>query len=118
MASNYDAVTSGHAEKQSDGFGTAGSFQPANEKEAESQRRGSTILPDGRKLSRIGPPPGSLKAGSDTDAEDVHGRLVEMEAGNAIKYRTCSWQKVYTPSLFFVAHSIPLYGLNSVHLSL
>ncbi len=107
MASDYDAVTTGNSEKQNDGFGTAGSFQPNNEKEAESQRRGSTILPDGRKMSRIGPPPGALKAGSDTDSEDVHGRLVELEADNAIKYRTCSWQKVHTPTSFFAARSMP-----------
>lgn len=30
---------------------------------------------------------------SDSDTDDV-GRQIELEAGNSIKYRTCSWQKV------------------------
>lgn len=30
---------------------------------------------------------------SDSDTDDI-GRQIEMEAGNSIKYRTCSWQKV------------------------
>lgn len=111
MSLAYDDVTSGGEKGNNDGFGIANSFQPGNEKEAESQRRdsrrGSTILPDGRKMSRIGPPPGTLKApGSDTDSEDAIGRLVELEAENAIKYRTCSWQKVIgTPSIS--PHNIP-----------
>ena len=75
--------------------GNGTNFAPMNEKEAESQRRSSTILPDGRKMSRIGPPPGMLHPpGSDDDSGDDIGRLVELEAENAIKYRTCSWQKV------------------------
>lgn len=81
-------------EKTDEPFGTAGSFSPNNEKEAEAQRRGSTTLPDGRKMSRIGPPPGALKITPDSDSQDEISRLVELEAGNAIKYRTCSWQKV------------------------
>jgi hypothetical protein len=75
-------------------FGTGNSFSPNNEKEAEAQRRGSTILPDGRKMSRIGPPPGAFRVTADSDSQDDISRLVELEAGNAIKYRTCSWQKV------------------------
>lgn len=72
-------------------FGTSGAFQPAN-KEADPERRMSTNV-GGRKLSRIGPPPklGSIAAGSDSG--DEQQRLMELEADNAIKYRTCSWQK-------------------------
>ena len=81
-------------EKKYEPFGTAGSFNPNNGKEAEAQRRGSTTLPDGRRMSRIGPPPGALKVATVTDEQDEISRLVELEAGNAIKYRTCSWQKV------------------------
>jgi uncharacterized metal-binding protein len=29
-----------------------------------------------------------------TDSDISIGKQMEMEAGNAIKYRTCSWQKV------------------------
>ena len=55
-------------------------------------RRGSVTVA-GRKMSRIGPPPrGSVVA--DVNLGDEQARLVEEEAGNAIQYRTCSWQKV------------------------
>jgi hypothetical protein len=53
-------------------------------------------------MSRIGPPPGALKVVTDSDEQDEISRLLELEAGNAIKYRTCSWQKVIvypTPTL-------------------
>ena len=68
-------------------FGEPGSFQPGGD--VEGGRRDSTIV-QGRKMSRIGPPPrGSVSA-------DEHAKLVEMEADNAIQYRTCSWQMVRT----------------------
>lgn len=31
---------------------------------------------------------------SDDDADVAIGKQMELEAGNAIQYRTCSWQKV------------------------
>jgi hypothetical protein len=34
--------------------------------------------------------------GSDDSGEDILGKQIELEAGNAIQYRTCSWQKVGT----------------------
>jgi hypothetical protein len=59
--------------------------------ELGGQRRGSVTV-DGRRMSRIGPPP----KGSIVDAEqgEEQARLVAAEAGNEIQYRTCSWQKV------------------------
>lgn len=44
----------------------------------------------GRKMSRIG----GAGIGSDSDSQLSVGKQVELEASNAIKYRTCSWQKV------------------------
>jgi hypothetical protein len=32
--------------------------------------------------------------GSDDSGSDILGKQIELEAGNAIRYRTCSWQKV------------------------
>lgn len=32
--------------------------------------------------------------GSDDSGSDILGKQIEMEANNAIQYRTCSWQKV------------------------
>ena len=46
---------------------------------------------------RIGPVLGHLAAydfGSDDSSSDILGRQLELEAGDAIQYRTCSWQKV------------------------
>ena len=61
-----------------------------NEKyDAEQGRRDSHTMVGGRKMSRIGP----VTIGPAADV-DSHGALVEAEAENAIKYRTCSWQKV------------------------
>jgi hypothetical protein len=82
------------SENKDESFVTAGSFNPGNEKEAEAQRRGSTILPGGRKMGRIGPPLRTSKIEDDPDTRDEISRLVDMEAGNSIKYRTCTWQKV------------------------
>lgn len=67
------------------------------------ERRSSTVVL-GKPMRRICPPEKRgkgnvhevLDTGSDTDAAAA---LVEMEAGNAIKYRTCSWYK--TAALLF-----------------
>lgn len=64
-------------------------------------RRRSTIV-QGKKWNRICPPivgvvPEDVNA-SGSDIDDAQA-LVEMEAGNAIKYRTCSWYK--TAGLLF-----------------
>lgn len=48
---------------------------------------------------RIGPVLGHLKGydfGSDDSGSDILGKQLEMEANDAIQYRTCSWQKVGT----------------------
>ncbi|KAI9800344.1 MAG: hypothetical protein M1825_004114 [Sarcosagium campestre] len=46
----------------------------------------------GRRMSRI-------DKDSDSDISDTVGKQIELEAGNDIKYRTCSWQK--TAALLF-----------------
>ncbi|KAL8785212.1 MAG: hypothetical protein Q9213_003481 [Squamulea squamosa] len=53
----------------------------------------------GRKMSRLGGPSAIGIADSDEDSVVSVGKQVEMEASNAIKYRTCSWQK--TAALLF-----------------
>ncbi|OCT44770.1 N amino acid transport system protein [Cladophialophora carrionii] len=85
-------------EKSEPGFGEGGSFNPSGSVDLE--RRGSTTV-HGRKMSRIGPPPkpGSLSLPDTSGSDDEYGKLVAMEADNAIKYRTCSWQK--TAALLF-----------------
>ena len=53
-----------------------------------------------RKMSRIDRPVTKSISGdvpTDDDATEISvtvGKQMELEAGNSIKYRTCSWQKV------------------------
>ncbi|KAK4946656.1 hypothetical protein LTR66_014266 [Elasticomyces elasticus] len=46
--------------------------------------------PTGRKMSRID---AKSVVGTDSDSDMTVGKQMELEAGNAIKYRTCSWPK-------------------------
>lgn len=48
----------------------------------------------GRKMSRLGGPTTIGVANSDSASAVSVGKQMEQEAENAIKYRTCSWQKV------------------------
>ena len=43
-----------------------------------------------RKMSRVG----GVGIIADSDSQLSVGKQVELEASNAIKYRTCTWQKV------------------------
>jgi hypothetical protein len=80
--------------KQEDGnFGD--SFDPEG---YNGERRASTNV-HGRKMSRIGPPPKLGSIPVDSDEGETQQKLIELEAENAIKYRTCSWQK--TAALLF-----------------
>jgi hypothetical protein len=71
---------------------------PNREIDVEKQRSGNTGY--GKiQMNRIGAPPAHLAASvasSDTESENSVsvGKQLQMEAENAIKYRTCSWQKV------------------------
>ncbi|KAI4113906.1 MAG: hypothetical protein LQ345_005212 [Seirophora villosa] len=53
----------------------------------------------GRKMSRLGGPTTIGVANSDSASAVSVGKQMEQEAENAIKYRTCSWQK--TAALLF-----------------
>ena len=48
----------------------------------------------GRKMSRIGGPVSGVTIDSDDEFRTSVDKQMRLEAGNAIKYRTCSWQKV------------------------
>ncbi|KAK3116484.1 hypothetical protein LTR53_003088 [Teratosphaeriaceae sp. CCFEE 6253] len=72
--------------------------------DAEKGRQPSAY--GGRKMNRIAPIAKTksnndteLTSDDDTDPSISIGKQMEMEAGNAIKYRTCSWQK--TAALLF-----------------
>lgn len=52
-----------------------------------------------RKMSRVGGPTTGVMGDSDSDSALSVGKQMEMESSNAIKYRTCSWQKVRWKSI-------------------
>jgi len=64
----------------------------------EADRKRSKFGTSNRAVgARIAPVLPHLKAydfGSDDSNSDIAGRQIELEADNAIQYRTCSWQKV------------------------
>ena len=68
-------------------FGNDGYYGTDAEKEAGQPVRGA------RKMNRIDKP-AIVTADDATDPSISVGKQMEMEAGNAIKYRTCSWKKV------------------------
>lgn len=54
---------------------------------------------------RIGPVLGHLAAydfGSDDSSSDILGKQLQLEANDAIQYRTCSWQKVSIESFITI----------------
>ena len=77
-------------EKKEDGLGSNGLMESGG---SDSERQGP-VLNGNRKMSRIGPPAGGTTYPGGDGSVDEKAALVEMEEGNAIKYRTCSWQKV------------------------
>lgn len=83
-------------EKSEPGFGQGGILKPDENHEANLEARRNSTSVQGRRMSRIGPPPKkSLEIPIDDNSSgDEYDKLVEMEANDAIKYRTCSWQKV------------------------
>jgi hypothetical protein len=50
---------------------------------------------------------------SDTETQTSVGKQMELEADNAIKYRTCSWQKVNYAVSFAYALIVPSLALLS-----
>lgn len=55
-----------------------------------------------RKMSRVGGPIPGIVGDSDVDSTISVGKQLELEQANAIKYRTCSWQK--TAALLFAEY--------------
>lgn len=127
--SNYNAVTSGNptsttngrnrapannantgnlsswdreARGEEDPYTSNGNGDPFAEKgdimDPESQAR-SKHNKDGFSRVRIGPPIAPVAPTTDSESEVSVGQQIELEKENAIKYRTCSWQK--TAALLF-----------------
>jgi len=58
----------------------------------------NAVLDVPRRGSRIEKPIEDRGLDTDSDSNFTVGKQMELEAGNAIKYRTCSWPKVHTIS--------------------
>jgi hypothetical protein len=56
----------------------------------------------GGRISGVLPHLQNYDFGSDDSGSDILSKQIELEAGNAIQYRTCSWQKVRA-SMFMCA---------------
>lgn len=48
----------------------------------------------GGRIAPVLPHLANYDFGSDDTGSDILGKQIELEAGNAIQYRTCSWPKV------------------------
>jgi hypothetical protein len=80
----------GGAYKEAFPYGT----DPETTNPAEAKRRRN----EGHLGARIAPVLPHLKGydfgDGDSAREDILGKQIELEQGNALQYRTCSWQKV------------------------
>lgn len=68
-----------------------------NENGFDNEKQTSSYFKDPRQMARIDKPKrhGSIVAADDDSTASMSiGKQMELEAGNAIKYRTCSWRKV------------------------
>ena len=101
MALNASSEEGSGTEKQNtENFGEKNSYDGFTPGDAEAQRNNSAY----RRGSRIDRPVIQSISGSlggrrasegNVDEGDISvGKQLEAEAGNAIQYRTCSWQKV------------------------
>lgn len=82
----YDIATDEAGQRPTSQYGAGGGF-------ASDPEKGDTKV---RKMSRIGGPIPGIVGDSDIESTISVGKQVELEQSNAIKYRTCSWQKVWT----------------------
>lgn len=65
----------------------------AHEPTAKS-RFGTSNRTVGGRIAPVLPHLRAYDFGTDDSNSDIAGKQIELEAGNAIQYRTCSWQKV------------------------
>jgi hypothetical protein len=94
--------------KEDNPFGFESNFSPGEKEEKDAEGRGSFS----RKYSRI-VPAASFAADCDSDKGDI-GRQIELEANAAIKYRTCSWQKVGFLLLSYAQEIVPRRHITSI----
>ena len=75
-----------------------GNSSPNIDAEKATRKRFGDL--NGRVGARIAPVLPHLSGygfGDDDSRSNILGKQIELEAGNALRYRTCSWQKVESP---------------------
>lgn len=81
-------------------FGREGYYDGFAPDAGAAEKAGQPTHGGGRKMSRIDRPITGSIAGAGVIDDDMTGasisvgKQMELEAGNSIKYRTCSWYKV------------------------
>ena len=104
LKGNNNAVNPSHGlDAEKPGFGDAGYYNGFSSSQ-DAAERGARRGTETRKMSRIDKPrtksisasvAGRQMNDSDSDDNTVSvEKQMELEAGNEIQYRTCSWQKV------------------------
>lgn len=62
--------------------------------QTKKSKYGNSNKAVGGRICKVLPHLEGYDFGSDDSGSDILGKQIELEAGNAIQYRTCSWQKV------------------------
>lgn len=62
--------------------------------QARKSKFGHSNKSAGGRICKVLPHLEGYDFGSDDSGSDILGKQIELEAGNEIQYRTCSWQKV------------------------
>lgn len=60
----------------------------------QPERFGTSDRSVGGRIAPVLPHLANYDFGNDDTSSDILGKQIELEAGNAIQYRTCSWPKV------------------------
>lgn len=74
-------------------FGDEGNGDLESAQAAGHSRYGTSDRSMGGRIAPILPHLASYDFGNDDTGSDILGKQIELEAGNDIQYRTCSWPK-------------------------
>lgn len=80
-------------------FGDGGNDDPEGAQPAGHSRYGMSDRSVGGRIAPVLPHLANYDFGNDDTGSDILGKQIELEAGNDIQYRTCSWPK--TAALLF-----------------
>lgn len=94
--------------KGNEGIPTFGNNADLEGDRSKRSRFGSSNRAVGGRIAPVLPHLKGYDFGSDDSGSDVLGKQIELEADNAIQYRTCSWQKVGLSSLLASSMCLPM----------